>query len=223
MIVWIALAVAILGGAIGGGLYWIDQQDIEDPDDTDTDDDGDDEGDDGTDWLLETQQYIDRGRRLAARAWARKPDNMAARSLDAAAGTETKRARWRMAGAVAIVLGTVVAMTYVAGALNGTVAGVAFIVAAVLGIAALPLSIMVFRDGMPLGGLVGTGLAVAAQIAFGRAALVRRDDGRFEWTALRETDEGYVAALEDGRAVPIDADDGWVRVLGSYDTQHVLE
>jgi hypothetical protein len=214
MIVWIGLLVAIVGIAIGGALYWIDQQDIEDPDDTDTDGEGDEEGDDGTDWVADAQQYIDRSRALAARAWARKPDNMAARSLDAAAGSETKRARWRMGGAVAIVLGTVVAMTYVAGALNGTLAGVAFVTAAVLGAAGPPVAILTLRDGMPLGGLVGQGLAVAAQIAFGRAALVRRDDGRYEWTVLRETADGFVAQLEDGRTVPIDAEAGDLYAFG---------
>jgi hypothetical protein len=218
MIVWIVLAVAIVGGAIGGALYWIDQQDI---DETDTDDDADGdegdeegEGDDGTDWLVDAQQYIERSRVLAARAWAYKPDNMAARSLDAAAGSETKRARWRMGGAVAIVLGTVVAMTYVAGALNGTLAGVAFVGAAVLGAAGPPVAILTLREGMPLGGLVGQGLAIAAQIAFAAAALVRRDDGRYEWTVLRESDAGFVAELDDGRTVPIDADAGDLYAFG---------
>ena len=221
MIVWIALAVAIVGGAIGGGLYWIDQQDIEDiedgdtdTEDTDTEGDADDEGDEGTHWLVTAQEYIDRSRALAARAWARKPDNVAARSLDAAAGSETKRARWRMAGAVAIVLGAVAGMAVAAASLNGTVAAVAFVGAAVLGAAGPPVAIMTLREGMPLGGLVGQGLAVAAQIAFGRAALVRRDDGRYEWTALREADAGFVAEVDDGRTVPIDAEAGDLYAFG---------
>ena len=221
MIVWIALAVAIGGGAIGGGLYWIDQQDIEDiegddtdteGDDTDTEGDADEEGDEGTHWLVTTQEYIDRGREFATRAWAYKPDNMAARSLDAAAGSETKRARWRMVGAVAIVLGTIVAMTYVAGALNGTLAGVAFIGTVVLGAVGLPVAIVALREGLP--NIAAIGLAIAGQIAFGKAALVRRDDGRYEWTVLQETADGFVAELDDGRTVPVDADDGDLYAFG---------
>jgi len=217
MIVWIALAVALVGGAVGAALYWIDQQDIEG--DTDTDTDGEGEGDDAdteteaeTDWLADAQQYIDRARALATRAWAHTPDDMAARSLDAAAGSESKRARWRMAGAVAIVLGSVVAMTYIAGAITGTLAGVAFLVAAIVGATGPPVAILALREGLP--NIISVGLAIAAQIAFGRAALVRRDDGRYEWTVLRETADGFVAELDDGRAVPIDADAGDLYAFG---------
>jgi hypothetical protein len=218
MIVWIGLvAMVLVGVAIGGGLYWIDQQDIEDGDtddaDGETDDeDDDDEADDGTDWLVTAQQYIDRGREFATRAWAYKPDNMAARSLDAAAGNETKRARWRMVGAVAIVLGTIVAMTYVAGALNGTLAGVAFIGTVVLGAVGLPVAIVALREGLP--NITAIGLAIAGQIALGKAALVRRDDGRYEWTVLRESDAGFTAELDDGRTVPIDAEAGDLYAFG---------
>jgi hypothetical protein len=114
----------------------------------------------------------------------------------------------RMGGAVLLVLSVIGGMAITAGMLNGLVAGVAFVVAAILGIAGPPLAILSLRDGIP--NIAATGLAVAAQIAFQRAALVRRDDGRYEWTALRdrEGDDGFVAQLEDGRAVEIDADDG---------------
>jgi hypothetical protein len=212
MIVWIALAVALVGGAVGGALYWIDQQDIEEDTESDDTDDTDADTETETDWLADAQQYINRARALAVRAWARTPDNMAARSLDAAAGSESKRAGWRMAGAVAIVLGTIVAMTYVAGALNGTLAGVAFIGTVVLGAVGLPVAIVALREGLP--NITAIGLAIAGQIAFGRAALVRRDDGRYEWTVLRETADGFVAELDDGRAVPINADDGDLYAFG---------
>jgi hypothetical protein len=118
----------------------------------------------------------------------------------------------RMAGAVGAVLATVVAMTYVASAITGTLAAVAFLVAAILGATGPPLAILALREGLP--NIISVGLAIAAQIAFGRAALVRRDDGRYEWTALRETDEGFAAQLDDGRDVPIDADDGELYAFG---------
>jgi len=139
---------------------------------------------------------------------------VAAVTQERAAGTDTKRARWRMAGAVVAVLGLIGGVAYVAVSGWGILAGGLFVGALVLGASGAPVAILVFRDGMPLGGLVGQGLAIAAQIAFGKAALVRRDDGRYEWTVLRERDEGYVARLADGREVPIDADDGELYAFG---------
>ena len=99
----------------------------------------------------------------------------------------------RMGGAVLLVLSVIGGMAITAGMLNGLVAGVAFVVAAIVGIAGPPLAILSLREGIP--NIAATGLAVAAQIAFQRAALVRRDDGRYEWTALRDRDDdgGFVA------------------------------
>lgn len=95
----------------------------------------------------------------------------------------------------------------------GPIAAAAFGGALVLGGTLPPVTILMLRDGLPLKGVLGVGLAIAAQVAFGRAALVRRDDGEYEWTALREDGSGrYFARLADGREVPIDAEPGeWYR------------
>ena len=51
-------------------------------------------------------------------------------------------------------------------------------------------------------------MAIAAQVAFGRALLARRDDGTYEWTVLRRDGDGYFGRLSDGRIVDIEADRG---------------
>ena len=203
MILWL-LAVVILGGAaVGGGVWWLkQQQDAEAGDDAESDEDAPDDEDGGRLDDIDTDELQ---RQLVAAFEV---------ATDAAAGTPRKRARWRMAGAVVAVVVTVVVLGWVAATLNGTLAGVAFVGAAVLGAAGPPVAILTLREGMPLGGLVGQGLAIAAQIAFGAAALVRRDDGRDEWTVLREREAGYVARLADGRAVPIAADAGELYAFG---------
>jgi len=117
-------------------------------------------------------------------------------------------ARLRMGAAVGAVAATLIALAAVAWVIWGALAGGLFIVAAVLGVSGPPVAILVLRDGIPLGSVVGVGLAIVAQIAFGQAALVRREDGRYEWTVLRGASGDYHAELDDGTTVPIDADRG---------------
>lgn len=114
----------------------------------------------------------------------------------------------RLFGAVAAVAVVFVGLAGFAVWGWGPLAGGLFVVALVLGASGPPVAILLLRDGMPLKGVIGTGLAIAAQVAFGRGALVRRDDGEYEWTVLREGEFGYFATLEDGRDVQVDADRG---------------
>lgn len=114
----------------------------------------------------------------------------------------------RLGGALVAVGAVGVAFVAVAWLGWGALAGGLFVVGLVAGAAAPPVAILMFRDGLPLGGLVGTGLAIAAQVAFGKAGLVRRDDGQYEWGVLREADGGYYVELSRGDRVPIAADDG---------------
>ena len=109
----------------------------------------------------------------------------------------------RMAGAVATVGVLLLALAAVAWVIWGPLAGGLFVVAAVLGVSGPPLAILMIREGVP--NLAGVGLVIAAQIAFGQAALVRREDGRYEWTVLRGSSGDYRAQLDDGTNVPIDA------------------
>jgi hypothetical protein len=123
-------------------------------------------------------------------------------------------ARVRMAGAIVAMLAVVGGMTAMAALFQGPLGGGLFAVLFVVGFVTPPVVILVLRDGLWPKGPLATGLAVAAQIAFGNAALIRRDDGRYEWTLLREADEGYVAELDDGTAVPIAADAGELYSFG---------
>lgn len=129
-------------------------------------------------------------------------------------GTDRKRRAWRVAGALGTVGVLGVAFVAVAWLGWGPLAGGLFIVGLIAGAAAPPVTILLFRDGLPLGGLVGTGLAIAAQVAFGKAGLVRREDGQYEWGALRDGDDGYYVALDDGGRVPIEADAGELFAFG---------
>jgi hypothetical protein len=124
-----------------------------------------------------------------------------------------RRTQLRMGAAVAAVFGVLAGFGAFAWYGWGPIAAAAFGGALVLGATLPPATILLLRDGLPLKGVLGVGLAIAAQVAFGRAALVRRDDGEYEWTVLREDDShGYFARLTDGREVVIDATPGeWYR------------
>jgi hypothetical protein len=189
VILWL-LGVVLVGGAVvGAGLWYLQQQ---------ADADGDEAGDgeaEGADGDLQ-----DRVAEVVAAAAA------------AIAGTPRKRARLRMAGAVVAVVGAFAVFAVVAGAVSGPLAALVFVGAVLLGASGPPAAILGLREAVP--NLAATGLAIAAQIAFDRAALVRRDDGQYEWTVLRERAQGFLARLADGREVPIDADAGELYAFG---------
>lgn len=113
-----------------------------------------------------------------------------------------------VAGALIAVAAVFIAFAAVASLGWGLLAGGLFIGGVLAGASAFPVAILIFRDGLPLGGLVGTGLAIAAQVAFGKAALVRRGDGQYEWTVLREERGHHYAEVASGDTVPVDAADG---------------
>lgn len=169
--------------------------DGDDPPEWPNDDEGDDVDDDGPPLREQAADALDR-------------------AVVILAGTERKRAIWRMVIAVGAVGGVLVGFAAVAWLGWGALSGALFIVGLVVGASGPPLAILMFRDGLPLGGLVGTGLAIAAQVAFGKAALVRRDDGEYEWTALREDADEYYATLDRGDRVAVAADDGDLFAFG---------
>lgn len=89
----------------------------------------------------------------------------------------------------------------------GPLAAGLFVGALVVGAVTPPVAILLFREVIP--NIAAVGLAIAAQVAFGQAGLVRREDGRYEWGLLREdADGGYYVELDAGGRVPIDADAG---------------
>ena len=114
----------------------------------------------------------------------------------------------RMAGAVATVGLLFLALVVFAASGWGLFGAVAFVGGAILGLSGPPLAILLFRDGLPLNGLIGTGLVICAQVAFGRSVLVRRDDGTYEWTVLRGDWAGPYCELSDGRQVPVNGERG---------------
>ena len=118
------------------------------------------------------------------------------------------RTHARMAGAIGAVVLVFAALTVVAWLWWGWLAGGLFVFGVVVGATGPPVTILLLRDGIPLGGLIGTGLAIAAMVGFGQAALVRREDGQYEWTVLRGESGDYYATLADGTRVPIDAERG---------------
>lgn len=132
----------------------------------------------------------------------------------AIAGTDQKRARIRMGGAIAVVLGVFAALGATAMLGWGWLSAILFAVGVAVGVTGPPVTILIMRDGLPLGGLIGTGLAIAAMIGFGKAALVRREDGQYEWTVLRGESGDYHATLTDGTTVPIDAERGELFAFG---------
>lgn len=125
------------------------------------------------------------------------------------------RSHLRMAGAIVAVAAVFVALAAVAVLGWGLWSGIAFAVAVILGASIGPVAILMARETVP--NIVAVGLAIAAQVAFGQAALVRRADGQYEWTALREDAAGRYALVDGGRRVPIDAADGDLFAFGFGD------
>lgn len=127
---------------------------------------------------------------------------------EAIAGTAAKRARLRIAGAVAIAAVMLVAFAATALLLNGLFAAVAFVLALVVGVSTPLLAVLIMKDGLPAGGMLGTWLAILGQFVLGKGAVVRREDGGYEWHRLVETADGYGVTLDDGTAIGIDGDRG---------------
>lgn len=122
--------------------------------------------------------------------------------------SDITRTHLRLAGAVLAVIAVIAGFAATAFLGWGALSAALLVVGLVLGASGPPVAILMLRDGLPLGGLIGTGLAIAAQVAFDKGALVRRCDGQYEWTALREDADGYFARLSTGDRVPIDTTEG---------------
>ncbi|UXF50975.1 MAG: hypothetical protein HQRvContig04_33 [Haloquadratum phage sp.] len=136
----------------------------------------------------------------------------AARAADALAAHRTGL---RLAGALAAVAAVLAGFVATAWLGWGALAGVLFVGGLVAGAAAPPVAILMFREAVP--NIAGTGLAIAAQVAFGKAGLVRREDGQYEWGVLREDTDGYYVALADGGRINVDADPGELFSFGFGD------
>jgi len=115
---------------------------------------------------------------------------------------------WRVVGATLAALATISTFVVTALALNGIWAAVGFTIALAIGVSTPLLGILALKSGFPLGGLLGKWLAILAQLVFGSGAVVRREDGGYEWRRLEETPDGYAVELRDGTRVDVEGDRG---------------
>lgn len=210
MILTILAVVLVAGIVVGGALFYLQQQPDEQSD-TDGDAEASDpeqptDGDDDADGGVEVDLDIAEIRRsiIAGLRWV----------THAVAGTPAKRTRLSIGGAIALGLTVIGAFAVTALVLNGLIAAVAFIGTLILG-AGIPLGgVVLLKDGFPAGGLFAPLLAILAQYVFGRGAVVRREDGGYEWTMLREADDGYFVELTDGTVIPVEGDRGDLHRFG---------
>lgn len=104
-------------------------------------------------------------------------------------------------GALVLWLG----MTYWAYSGWGIFAGIGFGLFALIGVGLPWLYVRVLLT--PFGkGLFGTGFLILAQLTFGAGALVRLDNGSYEWGRLREDNDGLYTKLSSGKIVRIDGE-----------------
>jgi hypothetical protein len=144
-----------------------------------------DDGDDGS-WL--DGRIGDAG----SRAWARTKRILSQRRTQLALGA---------IGAI----GFGIVLTITAGLLYGLLSGVATGVGLIGGLAAPWIYVRVMRSPA-FGSTLATAFYILAQLTFGAGAIVRREDGRYEWRRLQQDDGGLYAELSVGRRVDIDGD-----------------
>ena len=100
------------------------------------------------------------------------------------------------------VAGLIVLFAYV---LNGLFAAVGAAIGLAIGVSAPWIYVRIFMTPM-LKQPFGAAFAILGQLTFGAGALVRRQDGSYEWTILREDEHGLYAIVADGRRVSIDGE-----------------
>jgi len=116
---------------------------------------------------------------------------------------------------VALVLGVMAAAgggTYAAYVGWGLLPAVFFAILFAVGVSAPWAYVRVLLT--PLGKeLMGVAFLILAQLTFGAGALVRRDDGAYEWGRLREDADGLFTVLADGTEVRFAGDRGDLRTV----------
>jgi hypothetical protein len=126
------------------------------------------------------------------------------RSLDDVRDLVTST-RAQLAYLAVAALVVAVGLVAVAWSLYGLWSGVATIVGLVGGVTAPWIYVRVLFT--PAGReALGSAFFILGQLTFGAGALVKRQDGAFEWGRLREDEHGLFMRLKSGRRVPIDGD-----------------
>ena len=97
------------------------------------------------------------------------------------------------------------ALVAVAWSLYGILSGIAVIVGLLVGLSAPWIYVRVMFTPF-LKGAFGASFFILGQLTFGAGALVRREDGGYEWGRLREDSAGMFMQLQNGRVVYIDGD-----------------
>lgn len=117
------------------------------------------------------------------------------------------RTQLNIAGVAVGVLLIVILFAATAAVTSGVLSAGVF-VAGVIGGAGLPIGILWgLRDATPASHVVGSGVAILAQLTYGQSAVVRDANGGYHWRLLRgDADKRYVE-LDDGTEVPVDATD----------------
>jgi len=182
VILWLLAGVIVLGGAVGAGVYYLQQQadaDDEEGDDTASDEATDGEGDDLT-------------------------EHIPAVDIDALVAVLTStKAKISYVVAGAATFGVV--LLAAAWALYGAWSAIAVAIGGLIGLSTPWIYVRVLFT--PFGkGAFGTAFAILGQLTFGEGALCRRQDGSYEWGMLREDSHGLYLRLKNGRRVPIEAD-----------------
>ena len=106
-------------------------------------------------------------------------------------------------GVAAVILA--VAVVGIAFAGWGVWSAVAAAVGLVVGLSAPWIYVRVLFTPA-LAGMISAAFFILAQVTFGAGALVRRDDGGYEWVRLQQDDSGLFAELSNGSRVDIDGE-----------------
>lgn len=157
--------------------------------------------DDGSSLDLDLDHHIERLKDAAARAREQTSTHATAGGGWVSDRLQERRVQLGLGVGAAIVGALVVVV--IAWLLYGLLSAIAAIVGLVIGVAAPWVWVRVARS--PLGGpMFAIAFFILGQLTYGAGAIVRRDDGRYEWRRLQQDGDQLFAELSTGERVDID-------------------